>query len=389
MSVYRISPRAARAIAFLGAAACAAAAFGADGPAYYRMKPAVVIDRNALLANHPAVVMMLPVGWVLEGTIAIGDHGCLPDTAAISWRAHSPDGKLVIEGFPNFSWQFSDDPQGQRAMVQLNQWDQKFGRKGCPVNQPVKAADFLQKKLLPAVRPGKEVAAIEPTPDLNQVVKQQAQRVEQQAAQAGARLRILTDTGRARLKYEQDGQPVEEWVTAVILARQTPAGGGQQPSAHYDNTATMLLAMRAPQGQLDANERLLRIVRSSIHLDPEWQHEYVKYLAQINAVFANAHAQQRQIIANLQQQAIGMINATTANMMAGSEVAFKQQDQLIRGVETYRDPATGQKYELSNQYGHAWLNGNNEYVLSDDPNFNPNGRVNGSWTALEHAQPSP
>jgi hypothetical protein len=38
---------------------------------------------------------------------------------------------------------------------------------------------------------------------------------------------------------------------------------------------------------------------------------------------------------------------------------------------------------------HAWLNGSNEYVMSDDPNFNPNGTLGGSWTALEVVRPQP
>jgi len=44
---------------------------------------------------------------------------------------------------------------------------------------------------------------------------------------------------------------------------------------------------------------------------------------------------------------------------------------------------------LSNQYDHAWLNGSHEYVMSDDPNFNPNGHVNGSWTSLQPVRPEP
>jgi hypothetical protein len=37
---------------------------------------------------------------------------------------------------------------------------------------------------------------------------------------------------------------------------------------------------------------------------------------------------------------------------------------------------------------HAWLNGSNQYVMSDDPNFNPNGNVNGNWT-LQPVRPQP
>jgi hypothetical protein len=56
---------------------------------------------------------------------------------------------------------------------------------------------------------------------------------------------------------------------------------------------------------------------------------------------------------------------------------------------TYRDPSTGQAMELSNQCGHAWRNGNHEYIMSDDPNFNPNAQLSGNWNELRAVRPSP
>jgi hypothetical protein len=45
--------------------------------------------------------------------------------------------------------------------------------------------------------------------------------------------------------------------------------------------------------------------------------------------------------------------------------------------------------ELSNQCDHAWLNGANEYVMRDNPNFNPNGNLTGNWNQLEVVQLQP
>jgi hypothetical protein len=45
--------------------------------------------------------------------------------------------------------------------------------------------------------------------------------------------------------------------------------------------------------------------------------------------------------------------------------------------------------ELSNLYDHAWLNGTNEYIMSEDPNFDPNGRLSGSWNQLQVVRPAP
>jgi hypothetical protein len=81
--------------------------------------------------------------------------------------------------------------------------------------------------------------------------------------------------------------------------------------------------------------------------------------------------------------------ATVANAQRGANQSAFGEGQIIRGVQTFRDPTTGKTMELSNQYDHAWLNGNNEYVLSDDPNFNPNGKLDGSWNQLQVVRPTP
>jgi len=73
--------------------------------------------------------------------------------------------------------------------------------------------------------------------------------------------------------------------------------------------------------------------------------------------------------------------------MAGAQASAVGQSQLIRQVQTYRNPDTGATFELSNQYNHAWLNGNNEYIMSDNPSFNPNSSLNGSWTELQPVKP--
>jgi hypothetical protein len=79
----------------------------------------------------------------------------------------------------------------------------------------------------------------------------------------------------------------------------------------------------------------------------------------------------------------------SANSARASRQGFLEADQNIRGVQTFRDPSTGQTMELSSQYDHAWLNGANEYVMSDDPNFNPNAQLSGSWNQLQAVRPSP
>jgi hypothetical protein len=43
--------------------------------------------------------------------------------------------------------------------------------------------------------------------------------------------------------------------------------------------------------------------------------------------------------------------------------------------------------EFRRLMGKAWLNADNRYVLSDDPNFNPNAQLSGSWNQLQPVPP--
>jgi hypothetical protein len=89
------------------------------------------------------------------------------------------------------------------------------------------------------------------------------------------------------------------------------------------------------------------------------------------------------IISKLQAQVADTINAVVTNQQQGSYASAAGADRLIRGVQVFRDPSSGASFELSNQYDHAWLNGSNECVMSDDPNFTPNGNLDGNWTQLQ------
>jgi hypothetical protein len=57
--------------------------------------------------------------------------------------------------------------------------------------------------------------------------------------------------------------------------------------------------------------------------------------------------------------------------------------QAIRGVDEYHDPFRGSGMELPGGYRHAWANALGEYILTDDPTFNPNIGSNLTWEALE------
>jgi hypothetical protein len=226
----------------------------------------------------------------------------------------------------------------------------------------------------------------QPTPAAD-LLNSRARSLEQQSSRAGKQLQIRA--ARARLKYEIDEHPVEEWVTAVSVAQASTISTGSGATPGIDCRAVMLYALRAPQGQLDASEKLFRMILSSVRREPDWQRQYLTIVAKLSAAQQAQRQTRAQILRQFQQHEIAVIQGVMANQQRGADQAFVGADQLIRGVEPYRDPATGKTYELSNLYGNAWMNGNNEFVLSEDPNFNPASAFNGDWKPLNHVQPAP
>ena len=358
----------------------AAASAAAPADHYFRMKQATIIDPGA--NNLPAVSLLIPSTWQFRGEVRWGGSiaGCFADAAAVVMNAQSSDGAVAFESMPSFTWQYADDPVTQRAMVQENQGGLAVGLKPCPVIAPMSAEAFLRQALLPKVRGGKTVAAVEPLPEFSERMRERLG-----LSPGGAEQGVRTDAARARLAYELDGRPVEEWVTAVVIVRAFPGARGNV----YDCHAVMLLALRAPQGTLDANDRLFKLIASTIHREPQWDSRTNALIAQLYQKKQLEEARRSAIIAEMQQHIAQTINASVANQQHAAAVSAAGADQGIRGVQSFRNPETGATLELSNQYAHAWSSGANDYVMSDDPTFNPNGRVAGSWTALKPVPPQP
>lgn len=353
---------------------------------YLLMKQVEVIDPGMqnVQAALPAYRLLVPAAWTFKGTILFGGGrgGCFADVFGLSMEAKSADGSIVFQGAPDYSWQYADDPAVLHRLNDPARRQLGGNGKPCPVAKPATAEAYFRQNLATLYPSGSTVVSVEPFPELDAIARR---RLGLPSGGAHNTATVQTDAIRARIDYQRDGKSVEEWVALAVVTRIFQAGRGK----FYDCHATELRAMRAPKGKLDANDTLFKVMVSSVQPIPKWQTYSNGILAKFYQAEAQKEAAQDQIIANLQNQVAATINSVTANMMQGSNNSAFAADQNIRGVQTFRDPATGGTYELSNQYDHAWLNGANQYVMSDDPNFNPNGQVSGNWSQLQAVRPSP
>jgi hypothetical protein len=371
--------------------ACGASAKDNAGGNFHRMKKVAVIDKYGFEKPLPAVSMLIPSDWKFESNVAYPKGMPCGDMVKLSFRAESPDGNFAIELFPAYIWQWADAPQSRQMMQSGNQQGQKFGKAGCDVMQIMHAADFVAKTMAPKVRPGARVLKVEPIPDVDEQVRKQAQQTTAQMQQNGLKMRVTSESARAKVAYDLKGQPVEEWLSTVatVRAQQVPvfAQGRMQQSVSYSEEARLLFAMRAPAGQLEANEKLFKLIVSTMALEPDWQGRVAQVRGNIAAIEQKGARDRQEIVRKSQEDTARIRNEGVQYQQHSQEVQHQQFSQYLRDVETYRDPNSGERVELSNQYGHAWSNGAGEYILSDSPNFNPNAHVNGSWTQMQQVQP--
>jgi hypothetical protein len=363
----------------------ASAAAGTASGSYLRLKRGQVVDPGAagVQAAQPAIDLMIPSDWDLKGNVVFGGGkgGCFADLFAVSWEATNPDGTIAFQGAPNYSWQYTDDPTELRKLNDPKRRALGAGGKPCPLMKPMPAESYFRQNVLPNLTSGSTVISVEQFPELNQIARRQMGLPPIDAGSGGAR----TEAIRVRLESQKDGKPVEGWVALAVVTRVFPVGRG----SFYDCHAIDFMALRTPKGKLDANDNLFKVMLSSVRLEPQWQAYSNATIAKFYQAEAQKEATQDQIWAALQNKITQTILGVTANAERGADAAAFGADQNIRGVQTFRDPTTGGTMELSNLYDHAWLNGSNEYIMSDDPNFNPNAQLSGSWNQLQVVRPAP
>ncbi len=340
-------------------------------------------------ANHESKIFSLlaPTDWSLVGGFANKtDAGsCFSDLVQVQGAVKSSDGTYGMGVAPQSTFRYADDPAVRQQWEQRDRFDEKYKLKGCPIVAPMHAADFIREYLVWKFHKDRPQVTAEPFPELEQLVRLQLGLGPHGGGAGGGATRVEAARVRASATTEK-GDPIDEWWSAVIVVHPVPVAGR---GAAYDWHAEQITVFQTPKGKLDGYDKLYRVMATSVRIDPQFQAWNSGFVNQIYTQWAREVQKQNAIVAAFQQHVIETIQGVTARQQHGSMVAAYGADQLTRGVQTFRDSSTGRTVELSNLYDHAWANGNDQYIVTDDPNFNPNGHVNGDWGELQLVRPQP
>ena len=362
-----------------------AAGTAASGSSHYFRLKKMTANMNDSGQMKPVYSLLAPEDWKLDGTFFnnTATGSCFSDLYSTVGSVVNADGTVGMGLFPHVTYRYADSPQIRQQMEQRDRVDERAKLKGCPIRPPMHAADYLKENVVWKQHTDKPAVTAEPFPELEAYVRRRLGLEGPDGAKGGVRVeaaRVHVSSSTAK------GVPDEEWWSGVVVAR--PMKMGPQGVA-WDWHVEQLTVFQAPPGKLDGYDKLYRVMAMSVREDPA----YAKWSGDQIAMLYKARAQsiqiQNQAIAALQQYAADTIQSVTANMQRGSLQAAFGADQLVRGVQTFRDPSTGRTVELSNLYDHAWANGNDQYIVTDDSNFNPNGHVNGNWGELQLVRPAP
>jgi len=345
-----------------------------DSPSTIQLVPGVrftwhvVVDQQGF--GIPALRFLHPTGWQVEGGVYwIVDRPASPAVAAI--RVRNPAGPEQFEAFPAHMFYWSTDPMSQMAVPPGSRYF------GAEVVQPMDGVQFIQRILIPRFRnlPGLQVRSAQHTPSA----------AEPAYAQMGMQ---QVETAVVDVTYRLEDIAVEERIHASLTYHRMQMPGMWGVSEMINWTADYLYAVRAREGQLDGSSDLFGTIWKSVQINPQWLTLLNQNIQQNTA----ANIRQIQNIGALSRH-ISQVGNEIGDMISGAywerqaslDRISEQWSQAMRGVDAYQDAGGGQ-VELPSGYQQAWGNALGEYILSNDPFFDPNQVTNQDWTSLKRQE---
>jgi hypothetical protein len=362
-------------------AAVSAEAAAADAPGYTRLRMVEVLDEQGFGEPVVALRFLAPVDWRIEGGVTWNvPRQCTGELVAVHVRATAADGMHGFEIFPSQVWHWSDDP----SEIELWRMDASPGNR-CTVAPPMGAADFLIESLPGTFRPPFEVQSVEALPAVAEALAAQSTRMQ------AMQMPFQADAARVRVRYDAKAGAIEEWLTAAVFeaAMKTISSGAamqgrMEMTTQHISSASRIFGFRAPAGGLEQQERLFATMVASVQVNPVWEAALGQVALDLEQIQLRGGNERSRVWS----EAMAEVASTQAEAWRNHQVSQSRLaeawSQTIRGFETYVDPADGEAALLSSGFEAAWSNGAGEYVLSDQPDFDPNTVLTDQdWHRLE------
>jgi len=315
---------------------------------------------------------LVPKGWRAEGSITWSADPALP--AQARFRFSDPDGLTGLDLFPAAAFFWTDN----RTFLATNPpGTLRFGTK---VAAPVDVSTALRRWILPTVRGGAaglRVVREEPVPELARLAR----------GEPAGGARTSGQAAKLRLEYAEGGRPVEEELFASVAEVVIPLPGSALSPPYWIEYWSIdhVFALRAPRGRLEAERRTFETMIRSIVVNPRWFAKVVNVREALVADAMRGIHRAGQLGAAISAAGSQLRDDQLADWERRQRVNDRVVEDFtdgIRGVDRFVDERAGKEVELPSGYGKAWANDLGEYIVTDDPNLNPNVGSNQHWVEL-------
>lgn len=344
----------------------------ACAPGHAQSQPSGVIRLRTQIVQDPqlgveAFRFLMPADWKVSGGVVWRANPTNPATVSI--RIYNPSGVEEIGAVPDIPCVWAPTlpsfgfPPGSFYL-------------GSEVRPPLSdAIQALRSLVLPrysSQMPGARVVKQQALPEMAQAVA---------AANYPDLLKIARFSGgKIRVQYTYQSKPVEMDIYAVMGMWTTPIQNVPMTFWGVDG----IRYSRADAGKVDQQFKLFQTVLYSEKLNIQWLNLYtqVQQIMIRNQMEASNRAVElSRYLSQTNRQISDGIRRSYEMRQQATDRAAAKFDQYIRGVDQYH--FQGRSVELPSGYRNAWGNANGDYVLSDNPNFNPNVGATRQWTPLQ------
>lgn len=312
-----------------------------------------------------AFSMLVPEDWIVSGGVIWRQHATMP--GAISLSVRSSDGLYELNLIPSMPYYW-----GNNGFSFLG-----FGPKegsfymGNEVRRPVSGyLQYLQQYVLPKGGFRTRITGSRSFPDL-----ENALRLENPGGFGSS---VSINGGIAKLEYEHNGYLFEGDITCGIVTNNMMYGQSSW-------IADKIISTRAPKGKLDEASKIFSIMLQSFKFNLKWFNLYNQFVQSLTQYVMqdiyNAGVISR-IISSTFDHVSDTVRSSYEMQQASNERVFRGISESIRGVNSYYDPYKGFSVEIPNSYRYVYANSLGEYIVTDDPSYNPNQYSNLNWTIL-------
>jgi hypothetical protein len=349
-----------------------------------RLKRFEIVDREGFNDPVVAISFLAPSNWQLEGGVKWNPtSSCVFDLVSTHAQVKDPQGLRKFEIFPTYNSQWVADPQTNQAMG---------ASLPCRQAQPMNAADFIAQAFVPGFRPSARILQTDARPEAAKAMH------EKVIAYEGADLQryqvnFNVDAVESRLAYNSRAGKVEEWLLATSTITSMPITnvmGGTTQMIH--TFVENVLGFSTPADELDKNRRLFAVIIASFRVNPVWEKAVRDVMMSVNKARVAGQLSQIRSIRHQTSQLFSDWNASIdrrdaewKQRMASQDRLFRNFTEAIRGTQTFNDPNDPSKsWEMTNEYEYVWKTPLDEFILTNDINYNPNVELNSNdWEQMQ------